>query len=205
MMAKVLKFHPDPPSERKSGFKKVQKKLNRSLEEQGQLNLFNRESQPSEAKQIKISSFRSPFEEALVLDEKDDPKAIEAYQKLIQQRIDVADAYCNLGILYASNGESIQAINSFTLALKEDPRHIESHYNLGNMYFDAGNYQLAITHYEIAKGIDADFPDLLFNLTLAYAIQKQFEKALEMIRAYQKTSGASQTEVQILMQFLNDR
>jgi hypothetical protein len=34
--------------------------------------------------------------------------------------------------------------------LKNEPRHVEAHYNLANLYFDAGDLQLAKLHYESA-------------------------------------------------------
>ena len=56
----------------------------------------------------------------------------------------------------------------FTLSLKNDPRHVEAHYNLANLYYDAGDLQLAKLHYEAAAQIEPGFSLVYFNLSLVY-------------------------------------
>src|SRR6476661_10283313 len=60
---------------------------------QGQLSLFRG------ASEARVSRLRTPFEEALVLDDKNDPKAVESYLEAITDGDNVAEAYCNLGII----------------------------------------------------------------------------------------------------------
>ena len=57
---------------------------------QGQLSLFRG------ASEARISRLRTPFEEALVLDDQNDPKAVESYLEAITDGDNVAEAYCNL-------------------------------------------------------------------------------------------------------------
>ena len=59
---------------------------------QGQMNLFK-------PRQATISHLLSPFEEALLLHERGDEKAAELYRDAIEEGDNVADAYCNLGII----------------------------------------------------------------------------------------------------------
>src|SRR6185295_4629699 len=96
---------------------------------QGQLSLFRG------AADARLSRLRTPFEEALMLDDQNDPKAVESYLEAITDGDNVAEAYCNLGIINKDLGNVGKALDNFTLALKYEPRHVEAHYNLGNLYF----------------------------------------------------------------------
>src|SRR5258706_12115377 len=107
---------------------------------QGQLSLFREEG--------RIARLLTPFEEALLLHERGDAKAAEYYLEAISEGDNVGEAYCNLGIINLEHGDTAKALDSFTLSLKHDPRHVEAHYNLGNLYYDAGEYRLARLHYE---------------------------------------------------------
>src|SRR5712671_1696589 len=111
---------------------------------QGQLNLFRG------FEVGKLARLLTPFEEALLLHEQGDPKAVESYVEAINDGDNVAEAYCNLGIINKDIGEIGRALDNFTLSLKHEPRHVEAHYNLGNLYYDAGEFTLARLHYEAA-------------------------------------------------------
>jgi tetratricopeptide (TPR) repeat protein len=128
---------------------------------QGQLNLFRVEGE-------RVARLLTPFEEALLLHESGDPKAAECYAEAISEGDNVAEAYCNLGIINLEQGNVAKALDSFTLSLKSDPRHVEAHYNLGNLYYDAGELRLARLHYEAATQIEPGFSLVYFNLALVY-------------------------------------
>jgi tetratricopeptide (TPR) repeat protein len=128
---------------------------------QGQLNLFLAEGG-------KVTRLLTPFEEALLLHEKGDPKAVESYAEAINEGDNIAEAFCNLGILNLEQGQFAKALDHFTLSLKNDPRHVEAHYNLANLYYDASDLQLARLHYEAAIQIEPNFSLVYFNLALVY-------------------------------------
>src|SRR5215211_3101136 len=128
---------------------------------QGQLNLFRVETP-------RLARLLTPFEEALLLHEQGDPKAAEHYVEAINEGDNVAEAYCNLGIINLERGQHASALDNFTLSLKNDPRHVEAHYNLANLYYDAGDLHLAKLHYEAAAQIEPSFSLVYFNLSLVY-------------------------------------
>ncbi len=138
---------------------------------QGQLNLFRAET-------ARVSRLLTAFEEALILHEQGDAKAVEYYQEAISEGDNVAEAYCNLGIINLEQSNSTKALDHFTQSLKHDPRHVEAHYNLANLYYDAGNLPLARLHYEAAIQIEPGFSLVYFNLALVY------HKLNEMALAY---------------------
>jgi len=128
---------------------------------QGQLNLFRAEA-------ARLARLLTPFEEALLLHEQGDTTAAEHYAEAINNGDNVAEAYCNLGIINLEQGELAKALDNFTLSLKNDPRHVEAHYNLANLYYDVSNLQLAKLHYEAAAQIEPGFSLVYFNLSLVY-------------------------------------
>lgn len=180
-MANILDFTIPKPQ---SGLKRVSKKPKITLKHTSQLDLF---SEKTHGTNIYIMpSSLSPFEEALMLDERGDPKALEAYRNAVELNDYEADAYCNLGILEYESGNTVKAIDSFTRSLKSEPRHFESHYNLANLYSELGNLPLARTHYEFANELNPNFPDIHFNLGLVYAMTRNFKSALKVLSEYRE-------------------
>jgi tetratricopeptide (TPR) repeat protein len=169
---------------------------------QGQLNLFRAETG-------RVARLMTSFEEALLLHEHGDPKAAECYLEAIAEGDNVAEAYCNLGIINLEQDDFARALDNFTLSLKCDPRHVEAHYNLANVYYDAGDLRLARLHYEAAIQIEPGFSLVYFNLALVYhklneltlaygALEKyrqlepndeEIEAINQLLRAMQKTSA----------------
>ncbi len=176
-MAKILPFSQQVTA--KLGFERV---TQRKKSGRDQLNLFTSGSR----RILNLPNNLGPFEEALLLDEREDPRAVEAYQKAIAEEDSTADAYCNLGILESKSGRTTKAFDSFTKALKSDPRHFESHYNLGNLYLEVGDFRLARTHYQIAAEIEPGFPNVYFNLGLVHAINEDFGAAIEALDKFKE-------------------
>lgn len=178
-MAKVIQLEvtPTPP---KLGYKRARKK--RELEKKGQLNLFKR----NEPQIHHLPSRFTSFEEALMLDEQGNPGAQEAYLKAILEKDSIADAYCNLGILESKNKNAAKAFDYFTKCLQFEPRHLEAHYNLANLYFEVNDYKLAKLHYEIAAEIEPEFPNIYFNLGLVYALNEEYKEAVNALFKYKE-------------------
>src|SRR5204863_8232106 len=108
------------------------------------------------------------IEEAWVLHEQGDVTAASLYRQAITEGDNIAVAYCNLGIIELERGNTPGALHSFTLSLKNDPRHVEARYNLANLYYDAGDFPLARLHYEAAIEIEPNFALVYYNLALVY-------------------------------------
>lgn len=184
-MAKLIPYNPD--RERKLGFRKVTKE-EQPDEDGSQLDLFKGR------RDVQIMRHLNPFEKGLQIDEKNQELAEKLYQESIRTGVAVADAHCNLGILYAGKGQTAKAIDSFTHALKKDPRHTEAHYNLANMYYDAGNFQLALTHYEVASQMADAFAEIIYNLALTQLSLDNKKEAVTYLQRYVEMSDASDTD-----------
>lgn len=178
-MAKVVQFPQATPE--KFGFKPVRKRKEGSPEKTNQLNLF------SGGRVVKLGNL-SAFEEALILDERNEPMAKDLYYKAIAENDCVADAYCNLGILESQVNNYSKAIDCFTLSLKNDPRHFEAHYNLANLYAEVGNLTLAKIHYQMSIQLEPDFSNSHFNLGLTLAMLGEGKEAVNELYQYKKLS-----------------
>ncbi|MCZ6765868.1 MAG: tetratricopeptide repeat protein, partial [bacterium] len=77
-------------------------------------------------------------------------------------------------------------------ALKYEPSHFESHYDLGNLYFDAGDLRPAQLHYEVAAELDAEFPNVHFNLGLVNALSEDFDAAIKSLTDYKELAPDSE-------------
>lgn len=195
-MAHILPFTPKPAS--KIGFQRVRKKA-KGGQTVAQLPLFE-----GSGRILHLPDTLSPFEKALLLDERGDDRAARFYQQAIAEGESTADAYCNLGILESKAGRTTKAFDCFTRSLKEDPRHLESHYNLGNLYFESGDLRLAKTHFQMAAEIDPDYPNAYFNLGLVHAMNNDLSSAAEAIRRYvELTSPEENAKARELLDILD--
>src|SRR6266545_4275070 len=150
----------------------------------------------------KLSRLLTPFEEALLLHEQGDPKAAESYLEAISDGDNVAEAYCNLGIINKDLGAIGKALDNFTLSLKHEPRHVEAHYNLGNLYFDAGELPLARLHYEAAAQIEPGFSLVYFNLALVHYKLSDLAAALKALETYKQLRQPDDEEIDAVNQLL---
>ncbi|HEY5749372.1 MAG TPA: tetratricopeptide repeat protein [Chryseolinea sp.] len=181
-MAKVVKF--PLPTPEKFGPVRVEKKKDvPSVNKAGQLNLF------TGAKIVRLHQL-TEFEEALITDNQGDSNgARKLYLKAIEEGEALADAYCNLGIIEWQEGNTTKAIDSFTLSLKNEPRHFEAHYNLANLYGEIGNFPLAKVHYEVSIEVEPTFPNSYFNLALTLAMNKEFDAAVKALYQYRQLTS----------------
>jgi len=162
---------------------------------QGQMNLFK----PAHSR---IARLLSPFEEALLLHERGDAKAAQLYREAISEGDNIADAYCNLGIIELEQGKMPKALDCFTQALKSDPRHVEAHYNLANLYFDASDLRLAKLHYETAAELEPAFSPLHYNLALVYYKLEDLDGACGALQKY-KELAPEDHEMKAIDELLN--
>jgi tetratricopeptide (TPR) repeat protein len=163
---------------------------------QGQMSLFR-----ADPVQVQVSRLLTPFEEALVLHEQGDVTAAEFYEQAISEGDNVAEAYCNLGIIELDRGNTIGALEKFTHSLKNDPRHVEAHYNLANLYYDAGDFPLARLHYEAATQIEPNFALVYYNLALVYHRLNNVDGARQALNKYKDLEPGDE-EIQLVDQLL---
>ncbi len=188
-MGVILELPPRTPE--KFGHKRVLKhRKQRELERAGQMNLFS-----SPAKILSMPSRLGPFDEALLCDDRGNDAARNLYLAAIEANDCAADAYCNLGIIESRLGKIDDAFDCFTKSLQLDPSHFESHYNIGNLFFDVRELRSARVHYRIAEKIHKDYPNLFFNLGLVLALEDKLDEALVTLRRYRRLAPESEGHI----------
>jgi Flp pilus assembly protein TadD len=130
------------------------------------------------------------------------------YLKAIHDGECVSDAYCNLGILDYEKNNIIKAFDHFTNALRYEPRHFESHFNLAHLYFEEGDFRLARLHYEISGVIEPGSASVHFNLGLIHAMNGDLVTAITSLhkaREYSTEEELSQIdELLVSLQKVNE-
>jgi tetratricopeptide (TPR) repeat protein len=170
------------------------------MEAEGQMNLFGlgapRESAaPRMGAVVPLPLQMSPFEAAVMLDDHNDPRAEDAYRHAVAENDFVPDAWCNLGVLRSLKRDLDGAFECFAQSLAADPRHAESHYNIGNLYFEFGDLKLARMHYEKALEIDRDLASAWFNLGLVTALTEDYQIAYDSLSHYKTIAPPEETGV----------
>jgi Flp pilus assembly protein TadD len=181
-LARLLKLDAIKPEKR--ALKKAGKRTLR-MEAAGQLNMFDQIRKQGKV----VQSFGDIFQKAIYLDEHDDPAAMEAYLEAVEKGIYPEDALCNIATLQAANGDLLSAISTLSEALVRNPRHQLAHYNLGNVYLEAGNLQLAELHYEQALRSDPTLIEVYFNLALVLLLKGDRARATSLLEEYQSRSS----------------
>lgn len=179
-MGEILKF---PTETTRLGYRRVRKNALRATDP-NQLDLFLQA--PTRISDVTATAGLSPFEQALLSDERGDAQAAELYAKAIENHDCEADAFCNLGIIESKKGNTAKAFDCFTTSLKHAPRHSEAHYNLANLYFEVNDFRLAQIHYEIAVEVEPTFANVYFNLALVQSINHELVAAIKTLTTYQR-------------------
>jgi tetratricopeptide (TPR) repeat protein len=172
---------------KRSHVSKTEEKASR-MEAEGQMNLFRGEGAPRAGARlgavVPMPLQLGAFESAVLLDDNHDPRAEDAYRRAITEGDFVPDAWCNLGVLKSIKRDLDAAFECFAQSLAADPRHAESHYNIGNLYFEFGDLKLARMHYEKAIECDGDLASAYFNLGLVTALAEDYQTAYDSLAHY---------------------
>lgn len=114
--------------------------------------------------------------------------------------------YYNLGILHLKLGNNNQAINYFKQSLNENQNYCPSHFYLGEIYYQEGQYNKALSSYKSSGyGTCYNNPAPIYHQALSYIKLKKFDNAklkLEEILDRFKTSDY-QKKAKVQLQALN--
>ncbi len=167
------------------------------MEAEGQMNLFdpNARSGSRLGAVVPMPMQMGAFEAALLLDDANDPRAEAMYQRAIEEGDYMADAWCNLGVLKSVGRALDEAFQCFAQSLALDPRHAESHYNIGNLYFEYDDLKLSRLHYEKAIECDSTLASAYFNLGLVTALTEDYRVAYDSLQHYKNLAPGEDVSV----------
>lgn len=195
--ANVIRFPVEAVS--RIGFQRASARAGRAMrmEAEGQMNMFDTGA-PGTGRLgdvVPLPLQTGLFETAIMLDDRNDPRAEEMYRRAAEAGDYPADAWCNLGVLMSLKREMDQAFDCFAQSLSIEPRHAESHYNIGNLYFEYGDFKLARMHYEKAIECDSELASAYFNLGLVTALTEDYKTAFDALSHYKRIAPADDTSV----------
>ncbi len=94
------------------------------------------------------------------LEELDVAKAFEAYSRALEVDLGNADAHVNIGRLYQLKGNLKNAKSHYEMAVQAAPEHQLAYYNLGTLFDELNEPELAAGFYQKAPKV----PDAHYNL-----------------------------------------
>ena len=112
----------------------------------------------------------------------EDDKAIAEYLAVAAVRPDLPGVHFWLGHLYWKHGDADHALTALTRELELDPGHPEANGELGAVLVAQGHVADAIPHLESAIRSMPDLWPAYLQLGRAYAIEKNYARAEEMLK-----------------------
>lgn len=107
----------------------------------------------------------------------------EAEAALVAAGDEHVGALVNLAIAYQHQDRLGEAKAAYLKALAIDPDQWQSHYNLGNLYWQAEDYASARDSYARAVELNPQDPDARYNLAMAHLQVEAFDEALPLLEA----------------------
>jgi len=126
-------------------------------------------------------------------------EALKAFEKTLQLNPLFTDAYNNMGMVYAEMGQREKAFDAFTRAIRNpDYLTVEKPiYNLGNLYLEDRNFELAIMYFKRAIEKKPEFALGHRGLGKTYLAMDDEEGAL---REFQRALDLSPDDIESLFQ-----
>jgi type IV pilus biogenesis/stability protein PilW len=125
--------------------------------------------------------------------------ALKAFNQALQLNPDLTDVYNNIGMVYAEQGEKEKAFEAFSRAVR-NPNYTtpeKALYNMGNLYLEDGNLELAEMHFQRAVDKQPKFALGHRGLAKVYLRMNQVELAVVQ---FQKTVELAPEDAESLFQ-----
>lgn len=121
----------------------------------------------------------------LDMEEVDPSRAPEAYRRSIALDPANADAHVNLGRLYQIGGDLRRAKRHYRQALDSAPEHELACYNMGTVFDELEESDLALDYYRRAASI----PDAHYNLARIFGLRGDELSSLRHLKRYRQLGG----------------
>ena len=109
-------------------------------------------------------------------------RALALFQKAIRIDPKFADAYLQLGILWAARGDINQAIANYEKAIRANPNLAEAHFRVGQLYRRTGKLQASAQELKTYEGL---------RRTQAAAVEQQRRDLQQFVIVYKQPTSAS--------------
>lgn len=110
-------------------------------------------------------------------EQKDNDKAIMAFQKAVELKPDYEQAYVILGLLYSAKKDQ-KALEYYSSALRLNPHDTAALYDKGKYYQDMDSFQRAIDEYQKILVMDANKRDANYGIGYCLFYLKKYDDAI---------------------------
>lgn len=110
----------------------------------------------------------------------EEEKHSEEYLKIksnLQHCFEVASEYLAHGVKFQSEGDNKRAAACYFKSLANYPNLSKTNLNLGSIFFEDKNLELAIKYWKIAGFIDPNYDKTYSNLAISYDLKQEFDYA----------------------------
>jgi tetratricopeptide (TPR) repeat protein len=115
-----------------------------------------------------------------LVEEKKPLHAAQLYLRLIYNESSFLVAYIELSALYAELGQFSAALAILKKADQRNPNNVEIIFLLGNLHLRVDAYDKALGYFKLL--VDKKFPQVHFNMGMAYFYQNKIKQAEEQFR-----------------------
>lgn len=109
-------------------------------------------------------------------EDKSSSEYLQVKQK-IQHCFDIANQYLTFGVKFQSEGDDKKAAACYFKSLANYPNLSKTNLNLGSIFFQDKNLELAIKYWKAAAYLDPKYDKVYSNLAISYDLKKQFDYA----------------------------
>lgn len=109
-------------------------------------------------------------------------KALDYFNRAIQQNPNDVACHNNLSIVYLALENTEKALQHLHQALRLDPLHPEAYNNFGRLLYKQGRMTDAIPHFQKALRLNPDYWEAHYNLAHSFAYQNQMNMAANHYR-----------------------
>lgn len=106
--------------------------------------------------------------------------SINLYKNLLRKNPKHAAGWCNLGVAHRKENSNKEALNAWKKAIDAGGKSPEVCNNMATLYADTGCPKKAIEWSDEALKLDADFPDALWQKSLALLSMKQYKEGFKL-------------------------
>lgn len=109
-------------------------------------------------------------------------RAEKCYLEILKIDPDINEAHNALAFIYTFSKQHAKAVAQLKIILKSQPNDANVHHNLGNNFYELGNYAEAIEHYQTAIKLNSGFVDSYTQYAMVQRKLEKYDLAIEYLQ-----------------------
>lgn len=125
--------------------------------------------------------------------------AVTYYNKATAIYPSMESDWYNCGVAQSNLGKIVEAEKMYLYALRVNPNHRNSHYNLAGIYMNKKDYSKALIHFADIYKTEPDFMDVAFKIGLIHHLSGNPQAAIPYYEQYYKSNPNNKDVINNLM------